>query len=106
MASNSKKAAAPAARKYRVQVLERAFDLIDALAANEPLRSLNELCDSVKLHKSTTHRLLQSLEARRYVERTPSRNEYRLGLRLFELGMKAVSRLSYVEIARPHLDRL
>jgi len=93
------------AAKYRVQVLERAFELIDALAANEPLRSLNELCHAVKLHKSTAHRLLQSLEARRYVERT-SRNEYRLGLRLFELGTKAVTRLSYVEIARPHLERL
>lgn len=92
--------------RYRVQVLERAFDILDALSGDSPVRSLNDLCAAVDLHKSTTHRLLQSLEARRYVERTASGNEYRLGLRLFELGMHAVSRLSYVELARPHLERL
>jgi DNA-binding IclR family transcriptional regulator len=104
--SSNKKISAATPAKYRVQVLDRVFDLIDALAGSEPLRSLNDLCEAVALHKSTTHRLMQSLEARRYVERSPSGNEYRLGLRLFELGTKAVSRLSYVEMARPHLDRL
>jgi DNA-binding IclR family transcriptional regulator len=92
--------------RYRVQVLERAFDILDALSEHEPLRSLNDLSAQVDLHKSTTHRLLQSLESRRYVERSASGNEYRLGLRLFELGMRVFSRLSYVELARPHLHRL
>jgi DNA-binding IclR family transcriptional regulator len=102
----SANAAQDSSERYRVQVLERAFDLLDALAGSEGVRSLNQLCDDVGLHKSTTHRLLKSLEARRYVERTPAANEYRLGLRPFELGMRAISRLSYVELARPHLDRL
>src|SRR5438552_3796311 len=103
--SKKKNTEAEADDRYRVQVLERAFDILDALAAHEPVRSLNELCEDVSLHKSTTHRLLQALEARRYVERSASGNEYRLGLRLFELGMRVVSRLSYVELARPHLAR-
>ena len=60
----SKKITGDASDRYRVQVLERAFDILDALAAHEPQRSLNELCEDVDLHKSTTHRLLQSLEAR------------------------------------------
>ena len=93
------------AEKYRVQVLERAFDILDALASENPSRKLNDLCQAVDLHKSTTHRLLSAMERRRYVERTPSGSEYRLGLRLFELGMRAVSRLSAVEAARPYLER-
>ena len=92
--------------KYRVQVLERAFDILDALAEDGPCRRLNELSQAVDLHKSTTHRLLCALERRRYVERAPSGGEYSLGLRLFELGTRAVSRLGSVDLARPFLERL
>jgi DNA-binding IclR family transcriptional regulator len=46
------------------------------------------------------------LESRRYVERSPSGNEFRLGLRLFELGARAVARINAVETARPFLQRL
>jgi DNA-binding IclR family transcriptional regulator len=95
----------PGEAKYRVQVLERAFDILDALAADGPGR-LNDLSRAVDLHKSTTHRLLSAMERRRYVERMPSGAEYALGLRLFELGTRAVSRLGSVEIARPFLERL
>lgn len=92
--------------KHKVQVLERAFDILDALATENRCRRLSDLSQAVDLHKSTTHRLLCALERRRYVERTASGTEYSLGLRLFELGMRAVSRLGAVDVARPFLDRL
>lgn len=101
-----KSTAKPGRTNYRIQVLERAFDILDDLAANGSPANLASLSTRVKLHKSTTHRILSALESRRYVERSASSNEFRLGLRLFELGMRAVSRLNSVEVARPFLERL
>ena len=92
--------------KYRIQVLERAFDILDELAANSASPGLAGLAAGAGLHKSTALRILSVLESRRYVERSPSGNEFRLGLRLFELGARAVARINAVEIARPFLERL
>jgi len=94
------------ARSYRVQVLERAFGILDALAKNGAELGVVELADRLGLHKSTVHRLLTVLECNRYVEKSPSSGKYRLGWKLIELGMHAASRLELRELARPQLERL
>jgi DNA-binding IclR family transcriptional regulator len=65
---------------------------------------LAEVCAGLKLHKSTGHRLLTVLEQNRFVEKSPSTGRYRLGLRLFELGSKAIASLDLREQSRPHLN--
>jgi DNA-binding IclR family transcriptional regulator len=93
---------------YRVQVLDRALAILDALAMtgqHEDL-SLMELATRLQLHKSTAHRLLMILERHRMVERDPHSGRYRLGLRLFELGAVAISRFNIRDYARPHLERV
>src|SRR5436309_3008562 len=49
---------------YKVQVLDRALAIIDALSAAEEDMSLAELSEKVKLHKSTVHRLVTILRER------------------------------------------
>ena len=72
---------------YKVQVLDRVLSIIDALTEVREDASVAELAESVKLHKSTAHRLLSILERHRIVERDSQNGRYRLGLRLFELGI-------------------
>jgi len=92
---------------YRVQVLDRAMAILDALAvANQRDISLVELAAQLQLHKSTAHRLLMILERHRMVEREPQSGRYRLGLRLFELGAVAIARFNIRDYARPHLERV
>jgi IclR family transcriptional regulator, KDG regulon repressor len=91
--------------QYKVQVLERALGLLNTLAEAQTDLSLMDLCERIKLHKSTVHRLISVLEQSRFVERTSS-GKYRLGLKLFELGSRAVSGLDLRERARIHLERL
>jgi len=93
---------------YRVQVLDRAMAIIDALAVAKEHENLSlmELATRLQLHKSTAHRLLMILERHRLVEREPKTGRYRLGLRLFELGAIAVSRFNIRDCARPHLERV
>jgi IclR family transcriptional regulator, KDG regulon repressor len=91
---------------YRVQVLDRALAALDVLAGHSEDCSLVELCTALKLHKSTVHRLLMVLEQHHLVDRNPETGKYRLGLKLFELGSKAMASLDLGELAGPYLMRL
>jgi DNA-binding IclR family transcriptional regulator len=91
---------------YRIQVLERTFDLIDALSDDESELALSELSQRLHLHRSTTHRLLTVLSSTRYVEKNPASGKYRLGSKLMELGTKVAARLNLPAIARPFLQQL
>lgn len=95
------------ASPYRVQVLDRTFGILNAFAENGSTELGGpELSARLGLHRSTVHRLLTVLERNRYLEKNPVSGKYRLGWKLVELGMHAVSRLDLSEIARPHLERL
>jgi len=91
---------------YRVQVLDRALAALTTLANSSSDCSLAELCPALGLHKSTTHRLLMVLEQHRLVVKHPDTGRYRLGLRLYELGSRAIDGLDLRGKARPYLDRL
>jgi IclR family KDG regulon transcriptional repressor len=91
---------------YHVQVIDRALAILSALADRQADSSLAELCSSVKLHKSTVHRLLMVLERHRLVQKSVETGRYRLGLRLFELGSSAGATLDLREHSRPHLSRI
>ncbi|MGH9159209.1 MAG: IclR family transcriptional regulator [Vicinamibacteraceae bacterium] len=91
---------------YRIQVLDRVFSILDALAASESGMALSELTRGVGLHKSTLHRLLAVLEGRHYVQRNGRNGRFVLGPKLLELGSKVVAKVDMVERARPILDRL
>jgi DNA-binding IclR family transcriptional regulator len=91
---------------YNVQVLDRAAAILETLSEADGDLSLLDLSEHLGLHKSTVHRLLMVLERHRYVEKSPMSGRYGLGLKLFELGHKAISRLGLADRAHPHLERL
>ncbi len=91
---------------YQVQVLDRALAILEVLSAEGPDLSLGEISDKLDLHKSTAHRLTMVLERHKLIERHSVSGRYRLGLKLFELGSRAISHLDLRERARPVLDQL
>jgi DNA-binding IclR family transcriptional regulator len=100
--SHSKTSRSP----YRVQVLDRALAALAALAESSSDCSLAELCPALGLHKSTAHRLMMVLEQHRLVAKNPETGRYKLGLRLYELGSRAIDGLDLRGHARPYLNRL
>jgi DNA-binding IclR family transcriptional regulator len=88
---------------YRVQVMDRALAILDLLGSKRGDSSLTELCAELHLHKSTLHRLMMVLESHRLVDKNADTGRYRLGLKLFELGSKAIASLDLREQARPYL---
>jgi len=81
-----------------IQVLERSFALLDALAAHSEPVALKTLSERTGLHPSTAHRILNDLTIGRLVER-PEPGCYRLGMRLLELGNLVKTRLDVREAA-------
>jgi DNA-binding IclR family transcriptional regulator len=90
---------------YRVQALDRAFAVLDLLGESETPLGLAQVASSLQLHKSTAHRFLMVLERHHMVERTTG-GKFRLGLRLFDFGNRAIEQYDLRERAQPHLRRL
>src|SRR5580704_7285494 len=91
---------------YRVQVLDRALEILRVVGDRQGDSSLVEICKALKLHKSTVHRLIMVLERHRMVDKNPDTGRYHLGLRLFELGSKAISVLDLRDHSRPFLNQV
>ncbi len=85
-------------RTPTIQVLARAFSLLDVLASYPDPVQLKELSERTGLHPSTAHRILNDLAAGRYVDR-PEAGSYRLGMRLLELGNLVKARLDVRDAA-------
>jgi DNA-binding IclR family transcriptional regulator len=81
-----------------VQVIERMFALMDVLASREEAISLKEISEKTGLHPSTAHRILNDLAIGRFVDR-PQPGNYRLGMRLLELGNLVKNRLNVRDAA-------
>lgn len=90
----------------RVQSLERALDLLEALAVAEEL-GVSELAERTGLVPSTAHRLLGTLVARGYAAQSPASGRYLLGYKLLELTNGLQDRLARLRTAaRPHLEAI
>ncbi|KAA6464790.1 IclR family transcriptional regulator [Acidobacteria bacterium AB60] len=90
---------------YKVQALDRAFAVLDLLGESETPLGLAQVASALQLHKSTAHRFLMVLERHHMVERTVS-GKFRLGLRLFDFGNRAIEQYDLRDRAQPHLRRL
>ena len=84
--------------KPTVQVIERIFTLLEILADREETMSLKEISEKSGLHPSTAHRILNDLATGRFVDR-PVAGNYRLGMRLLELGNLVKARLNVRDAA-------
>ncbi|HSI59879.1 MAG TPA: IclR family transcriptional regulator [Ideonella sp.] len=81
-----------------IQVMARAFALLDVLAEHQDPVALKDLSERTGLHPSTAHRILNDLAVGRLVDR-PEAGSYRLGMRLLELGNLVKARLDVRDAA-------
>ena len=96
----------PAKTSYHVQVLDRTFAILDALAEKGSLVRVAELSKHLRLDKSTVFRLLKVLEQNKYVERAPGDGKYRLGTKILHLGMLALAEVDVAQASQAYLERL
>jgi len=89
-----------------VRLVERALDVLEALARNPRGLTLIKLSNEVGLNKATAYRILCTLIARNYVVKDLESSKYRLTMQTFELGCQVLGGLNIVSLARPHLHSL
>ena len=92
-------------RGGRIQVIDRAATLLDAIARYPEPVSLKILGAETGLHASTAHRILGSLIDNRFVERD-ARGRYKLGIRLLQLGVRLHSSIDLRSVALPVMEAL
>lgn len=90
---------------YRLEGLDRVVAILDLLGASDHSMSLAEICQQMELRKSTAHRALMALERTGLIERAPA-NRYRLGLKLYDMGSRAVEQIDLRAWIHPHLRKL
>jgi DNA-binding IclR family transcriptional regulator len=90
---------------YQLQSLDRAVAVLEMLSGSEVPLSLADICHQMQIHKSTAHRSLMVLERSTLIERTHD-NRFRLGLKLYELGNRAVEQTDLRARIRPFFRRL
>ena len=79
--------------------------MLELLGESEGPLGLADVCERMDLHKSTAHRALMVLERCGLIERTPE-NRFRLGLKLYELGSRAVEQIDLRARVHPWFRRL
>ena len=89
-----------------VRAVERAVQILEQFSLDRPELNLTEVSTGIGLSKSTTRRLLATLEATHMVEFDRRTNYYRLGLKAFRLGSVVSKSMELVRQADPLLKTL
>jgi len=90
---------------YQLQSLDRAVAVLELLGESDGPLGLADVCERMELHKSTAHRALMVLERTCLIERTPE-NRFRLGLKLYELGSRAIEQIDLRARVQPWFRKL
>jgi IclR family acetate operon transcriptional repressor len=89
-----------------VQSLGRALDLMESVAMAEQGAGLTELAKATGLAPSTAHRLLKTLQQRRYVSHDAERGLWFVGVQSFTVGAAFLRTRNVVAAARPIMRQL
>lgn len=85
-----------------VQVLDRAFDILEELARARGAVGLSNLAQRTAMSKSTVFRILQTLVARGYAEKTLE-GAYTIGPKMFDTLSYHINSLELQTEAKPYL---
>lgn len=92
--------------RYVVQSVSHSLDILENLTGPDDELGVTELAKRLGLHRNNIVRLLGTLETRGYIEQNRLTGNYRLGLKIFELGQSFVTHLQLVQEARPILEKI
>lgn len=86
-----------------VRAVVRAVSILEQFSLERPELTLTEISAAIGLSKSTTHRLLATLEATEMVEFDKRTAHYRLGLKAYRLGIIVAKSMELVKQGDPLL---
>lgn len=89
-----------------IRAVERALDVLLCFSRNTPELTMTQIAEQIGMNKSTVHRLLATLEGKRFVQRDPVTGMYSLGLRVLQMAYLTLEHNDLRPIAAPFLRHL
>jgi len=89
-----------------IRAVDRALDVLLCFSANTPVLSMTQISEIVGMNKSTVHRLLATLEAKRFVQRDPLTGLYQPGNRLLQMAFLTTQKNNLFEVVEPYMKKL
>jgi DNA-binding IclR family transcriptional regulator len=89
-----------------IRAVERALDVLLCFTNQTPELSMTQIAEQIGINKSTVHRLLGTLEKKRFVERDPATGTYRPGIRFLQMAYLTLERNDLRRLAAPFLRHL
>src|SRR5918994_1754961 len=93
-------------RDAGVQSVDRALSIIETLAEDDEGYRLSDLAIRTGLSTSTVHRLLATLEKRRFVQFDRTESKWHVGAQSFAVGATFPRRRNFTAQAMPYLRKL
>ncbi len=87
-----------------IQSVERAIDIVSLFSVERPRLGITEISASLDLSKTTVHGLVKTLVARGFLRQDTETRKYRLGLKIYELGvfLGGTLKINQVGVAPAH----
>jgi DNA-binding IclR family transcriptional regulator len=87
--------------RYLINSIIRASNVLRCFSKEGSHFKVSELARQLQLDRSTTYRILLSLEKCGFVERDEKTGEYSLGMAAFEIGNAFIRGVDFVKISKP-----
>ena len=94
------------AADYGVKSFQKILTILDCFSTVDRSLSVTEIVERSGLPRSTAHRLVLSLRQIGLLDQDGNRHEYRLGLKLFELGNTVLINMDLPKESRPFVELL
>lgn len=97
---------AQATSTYHVESLARGLAALSLFSEERPTLSLTDVSQLLVINKTTTLRIMSTLESLGYLTRDPQTKLYRPALAVFRLGFVVLGNLEVRRVAAPYLAQL
>jgi DNA-binding IclR family transcriptional regulator len=89
-----------------IKTLGKLIGVLDCFSTTDRSLTVSEIAKRSGLPRSTAHRAILALKEVGFLEQDRAREEYRLGLRLFQLGATVLNSMDLQRVARPFVEAL
>ncbi|MGI6485562.1 MAG: IclR family transcriptional regulator [Thermoanaerobacterales bacterium] len=90
--------------KYTINSIARAVNILELFSHDRPILGISEIARELSLQKSAVYRIVQTLVQSGILEKQD--RKYKLGFKLYKLGILAQNESELIECSLPHLEKL
>lgn len=90
--------------QYTINSITRAVNILELFDHDVPILGISEIARKLGLQKSAVYRIVQTLVENKILEKQGSK--YKLGFKLYKLGILAQCESELIACSLPHLERL